>query len=222
MATPFKEWAWPLQAFVFFVGALVLVGIGLYVPGLPNSSVRQQLQAAQAEEKPLEADVANLRVYKQRRAELQSEMDALQKQLATLQTIVPADKRVDEFIIMIQTAATTSGVSIRRLKAEAVAQKQDYFEMPFTVEADGPYFAVLDFFAKLGRLSRIVNVGDMKLTSVAAKQGGAVNFRMTPGTSVTGTITITTFSSKPADAPATTAAGAKTSAAAAPAAPVKK
>jgi Tfp pilus assembly protein PilO len=101
-----------------------------------------------------------------------------------------------------------------------VAQKQDYFEMPFTVEADGPYFAVLDFFAKLGRLSRIVNVGDMKLTSVASKQAGTT-FRMTPGTSVTGTITITTFFSKAADAPATTAAGAKTTAAA-PAAPVKK
>jgi type IV pilus assembly protein PilO len=221
MATPFKEWAWPLQAIFFLALAAVLIGIGLYVPGLPNSSVRQQLQSAQAEEKPLESDVASLRVYKQRRAELQSEMDALQKQLATLQTIVPADKRVDEFIIMIQTAATTSGVSIRRLKAEAVAQKQDYFEMPFTVEADGPYFAVLDFFAKLGRLSRIVNVGDMKLTSVASKQAGST-FRMTPGTSVTGTITITTFFSKAADAPATTAAGAKTAAVAAPAAPVKK
>ena len=222
MATPFKEWAWPLQAIFFLALAAVLIGIGLYVPGLPNSSVRQQLQSAQAEEKPLESDVANLRVYKQRRAELQSEMDALQKQLATLQTIVPADKRVDEFIIMIQAAATTSGVSIRRLKAEAVAQKQDYFEMPFTVEADGPYFAVLDFFAKLGRLSRIVNVGDMKLTSVATKLGSGTNFRMTPGTSVTGTITITTFFSKPADAPATTGAGAKSTAAAAPAAPVKK
>jgi Tfp pilus assembly protein PilO len=133
--------------------------------------------------------------------------------LTTLQTIVPADKRVDEFIVMIQTAATTSGVSIRRLKAEAVAQKQDYFEMPFTVEADGPYFSVLDFFAKLGRLSRIVNVGDMKLTSVA--KTNSTTYRMTPGTSVTGTITITTFFSKNGDS---TAAGAKTAAAA----PAKK
>ncbi len=87
--------------------------------------------------------------------------------------------------------------------------------MPFTVEADGPYFSVLDFFAKLGRLSRIVNVGDMKLTSVMAKTANST-FRMTPGTSVTGTITITTFFSKNADAPASAAAGAK------PAAPVKK
>ncbi|MGD0303986.1 MAG: type 4a pilus biogenesis protein PilO [Candidatus Acidiferrales bacterium] len=213
MATSFREWPWPLQA-LFFAGlAAVLIAAGLFIPGLPNTSVRTQLEQAQAEEKPLQTEVASLRVYKQRRAELQSEMDALQKQLTTLQTIVPADKRVDEFIVMIQTAATTSGVSIRRLKAEAVAQKQDYFEMPFTVEADGPYFSVLDFFAKLGRLSRIVNVGDMKLTSVA--KTNSTTYRMTPGTSVTGTITITTFFSKNGD---TTVAGAKTAAAA----PAKK
>ena len=84
MATSFREWPWPLQA-LFYVGlAIVLVLAGFYVPGLPLATVRTQLESAQAEVKPLEADVQNLRVYKQRRAELQSEMDALQKQLATL------------------------------------------------------------------------------------------------------------------------------------------
>ena len=36
-------------------------------------------------------------------------MDALQKQLATLQTIVPEEKQVDQFMLMIQAAATSSG-----------------------------------------------------------------------------------------------------------------
>ena len=38
--------------------------------------------------------------------------------------------------------------------------------MPFDIEADGPYFSVLDFFARLGRLSRIINVGDLKMSSL--------------------------------------------------------
>ena len=191
MATSFREWPWPLQA-LFYVGlSVALIVAGLYVPGLPLSNVRRQLQNAQAEMKPLEADVQNLRVYKQRRAELQSEMDALQKQLATLQTIVPEEKQTDQFILMVQSAAVSSGVSIRKLSAKAVASKQYYFEMPFDLEADGPYYSVLDFFARLGRLSRIINVGDLKLNSIGKSAGG--KFRMTPGTSVTGSFTITTF-----------------------------
>jgi type IV pilus assembly protein PilO len=208
MATSFRDWPWPIQALASVGLALVLIVAGLYIPGLPLANVRGELESAQAELKPLETEVESLRVYKQRRAELQTEMDALQKQLATLQTIVPEDKQTDEFILMVQRAALSSGVSIRTLTAKPVAQKPYYFEMPFDVEADGPYYSVLDFFSKLGRLSRIINVGDLKLSAIGANNN--TKFRVVPGTSVTGTFTVTTFFTNPAEqASATTTKGAK-------------
>jgi type IV pilus assembly protein PilO len=208
MATSFRDWPWPLQALASVGLAVVLIVAGLYIPGLPLATVRGQLESAQAELKPLETEVESLRVYKQRRAELQTEMDALQKQLATLQTIVPEEKQTDEFILMVQRAALSSGVSIRTLTAKPVAQKPYYFEMPFDVEADGPYYSVLDFFSKLGRLSRIINVGDLKLSAIGTNKN--TKFRLVPGTSVTGTFTVTTFFTNPAEqTSATTTKGAK-------------
>jgi type IV pilus assembly protein PilO len=204
MATAFRDWPWPLQA-LFYVGlAVVIVLAGFFVPGSPVRNVRAQLEDAQNQLKPLEAEVASLRVYKQRRAELQTEMDALQKQLATLQTIVPEDKQADQFILMIQSAAATSGVSIRKLTAKPIGTQPYYFEMPFEIDVDGPYYAVLDFFARLGRLSRIINVGDMKLAAIKEN----TKFRLAPGSTVAGTITVTTFFTKAADAPASPAATA--------------
>jgi len=203
MATAFRDWPWPLQALFYFGLAVVLVLVGIFVPGLPVANVRSQLVSAQAEYKPLEAEVQNLRVYKQRRAELQSDMEALQKQLATLQTIVPEDKQTDQFILMVQGAAVSSGVSLRGLTAKGINQKQYYFEMPFEVEADGPYYSVLDFFSRLGRLSRIINIGDLKLSGLGS-QNTNVKFHMAPGTSVTGTFTVTTFFTKSADQPEAT------------------
>jgi type IV pilus assembly protein PilO len=200
MATSFRDWPWPLQALFYAGFAVILVLAGLYVPGLPLSNVRTQLEGVQAELKPLETEVANLRVYKQRRAELQSEMDALGKQLATLQTIVPEEKQTDQFIIMVQGAALSSGVAIRHLTAKPVASKSYYFEMPFDIDADGPYYSVLDFFARLGRLSRIMNVGDLKLTAIGSASGS--RFHMASGTSVSGTFTITTFFTQAAEAAA--------------------
>jgi type IV pilus assembly protein PilO len=198
MATSFKEWPWPLQA-LFWVGlSVAIILAGFYVPGLPLTNLRTQLQTAQAEMKPLEADVQNLRVYKQRRAELQSEMDALQKQLATLQTIVPEEKQTDQFILMVQNAAVTSGVSIRVLTAKPPVSRQYYSEMPFDIQADGAYYSVLDFFARLGRLSRIMNVGDLKLAAMSKNGNG--KFRLMPGSSVSGSFTITTFFTQPAPA----------------------
>jgi type IV pilus assembly protein PilO len=207
MATSFRDWPWPLQALLYVGLTVVLILAGLYIPGLPLATVRSQLVSAQADLKPLEDRVANLRVYKQRRAELQTEMDALQKQLATLQTIVPEDKQTDEFILMVQRAALTSGVSIRSLTAKPVETKPYYFEMPFEIEADGPYYSVLDFFSKLGRLSRIINVGDLKLVSIGASSNG--KFHMTAGSSVTGTFTITTFFTNAAEQPSPAPAAAQ-------------
>lgn len=201
MASSFREWPWPLQALLYFGVAVALTVGGLYVPGLPWANIRGQLEASQAELKPLESEVQNLRVYKQRRAELQTEMDALQKQLATLQTIVPEEKETDQFILMVQRSAVSAGVAIRSLTAQPVAQKPYYFEMPFQVEADGPYYGVLDFFSKLGRLSRIINVGDLKLAAIGTNSPGGGKFHMVPGTTVSGKFTITTFFTSPAEAP---------------------
>jgi type IV pilus assembly protein PilO len=173
----------------------VLVLAGFFVPGSPVRNIRAQLESAQNQLKPLEAEVASLRVYKQRRAELQTEMDALQKQLATLQTIVPEEKQADQFILMVQSAAATSGVSIRKLTAKPITTKPYYFEMPFEIDVDGPYYSVLDFFSRLGRLSRIINVGDLKLGTIKE----ASKFRLAPGSTVAGTVTITTFFTKAAD-----------------------
>jgi type IV pilus assembly protein PilO len=205
MATSFRDWPWPLQALLYVGLTIVLVLAGFYVPGSPLQSTRTQLEDAQNQVKPLEADVENLRVYKQRRAELQTEMDALQKQLATLQTIVPEDKETDQFILMVQRAAVSSGVAIRTLVANPVAQKPYYFEMPFAVEADGPYYSVLDFFARMGRLSRIINVGDLKLTSLAGPANPAEKFHIAAGTTVSGSFTITTFFTNAAEAGAAAA-----------------
>jgi len=204
MATSFREWPWPLQALLFVGLAVVLVLAGFYVPLSPLATVRGQLESAQAQLTPLEKEVEGLRVYKQRRSELQTEMDALEKQLATLQAIVPEEKQTDQFILMVQRSALSSGVSIRSLTAKPVNQKPYYYEMPFDVEADGPYFSVLDFFSRLGRLSRIINVGDLKLSAFGANTG--TKFHVTPGTSVTGAFTVTTFftnpiEQKPAPAP---------------------
>jgi type IV pilus assembly protein PilO len=208
MATAFRDWPWPLQA-LFYVGlAIILIVAGLWIPGLPNQRVRADLDSAKAELKPLETEVESLRVYQQRRVELQGEMDALAKQLETLQTIVPEDKQVDQFIIMLQGAASSSGVSIRRVTTKPIVARDYHYEMPFEIEADGPYYAVLDFFTKLSKLSRIINVGDVKLSGISDNANG--KFKMTPGTTVAGVMTVTTFFTKSADQqPAPTTAAAR-------------
>jgi Tfp pilus assembly protein PilO len=140
-------------------------------------------------------------------------MDALSKQLDTLKTIVPEEKEVDEFIRLLQGAASASNVQLRKLTAQAIVPREYHYEMPFEVQADGPYFNILDFFGRLGRLSRIINVGDLVFDDPDKPKG--TKYPTRPGTTVSAVFTATTFFTKPADTGAAPAAGAKPQAAAA-------
>jgi Tfp pilus assembly protein PilO len=150
--------------------------------------------------------VTQLQVYQQRYGELKQQMDALSKQLETLKTIVPEEKEVDEFIRLIQGAASASNIQLRRLTARAIVPKEYHYEMPFEVQADGPYFNMLDFFGRLSRLSRIINVGDLEFADPDKAKG--TKYTLRPGSTVTGIFTATTYFTKPADAGAAPAKGA--------------
>jgi type IV pilus assembly protein PilO len=197
MAISFREYPWYLQALVFFALALVIIGAGEYMPMSPVATLRTTLDDDHRKDSDLNRQVAGLQVYERRSAEFKIEMAALEKQLDTLKTIVPEDKELDEFIRLIQGAASASGVQIRSLTAQAVVPKDYHYELPFLVSVDGPFFSIEDFFARLSRLSRIINVGDLSFTGLTDTKGA--KFPVRPGTTVTGQFVVTTFFSKPGD-----------------------
>jgi len=215
MANPFRDMSVIMQGLVALAIAVVLVLVGLYAPFSPVAQERSAYDTAVQNRSKLNQEVQQLSVYKQRYGELKQQMDALNKQLDTLKTIVPEEKEVDEFIRQVQGAASASNVQLRRLTAQNIVPKEYHYEMPFEAQADGPYFNVLDFFSRLSRLSRIINVGDLQFDDPAG--GKSTRYPVRPGETVTGVFTITTFFTKPADTGPAAAGGAKTGAT-----PVKK
>ena len=207
MANPFRDMSVIMQALLALAITVVLVAAGVYLPLSPVAQERDAVDKAVLQRAQLNQEVTQLQVYKQRYGELKSQMDALSKQLETLKTIVPEEKETDEFIRLIQGAASASNVQLRRLTAQAVVSKEYHYEMPFEVQADGPYFNILDFFGRLGRLSRIINVGDLDFEDPTSSKGGRYPIR--PGSTVSGVFTATTFFTKPAETATAPASGAK-------------
>src|ERR1700756_5614701 len=209
MANPWRDMSLIMQVLLALAITLVLVVAGVYIPFSPVAQEKDEVDKAVRERAQLNQEVTQLQVYRQRYSELKSQMDALNKQLDTLKTIVPEEKETDEFIRLVQGAASASNVQLRRLTAQAIVTKEYHYEMPFELQADGPYFNILDFFGRLSRLSRIINVGDLDFEDATGAK--AAKYPLRPGASVSGTFTAVTFFTKPADsgpAPAATA-GAK-------------
>lgn len=219
MANPFRDMSALMLGLVALAIAAILILVGLYAPFSPVARERADYEKAVDARAKLNQEVQQLSVYKQRYGELKQQMDALNKQLDTLKTIVPEEKEVDEFIRQLQGAASASNVQLRRLTSQPIVPRDYHYEMPFEVQADGPYFNMLDFFSRLSRLSRIINVGDLQFDDPTGTTIKGVKYPMRPGTTVSGVFTVTTFFTKPAD---TTAAAAGGNKAAGPGQPVKK
>jgi type IV pilus assembly protein PilO len=196
MAISFKEAPWYIQALLFVALALVLLVAGEYTPGLPVATARTELQTLRTRAAKVNQEVSALQVYERRYTEFTQEMNALNKQLETLKAIVPEGKEVDEFMRLLQGAATASGVQVRRLSAQAVVSREYHYEMPFNIEVDGPYFSIEDFFSRLSRLSRIINVGDLTFEGLAGEK--TTKYPVRPNTTVSGSCVVTTFFTMPA------------------------
>jgi type IV pilus assembly protein PilO len=207
MAISFKEMPWYLQVLIFVLLAVVIVAGGEYMPVSPVKAARVELADLNQQQQTLTQQVNSLEVYRRRYSEFKAETEAMQKQLATLQAIVPEQKDLDEFIRMVQSAAASSGIELRKMTAGVVQSRDYHYEMPFDVEVDGPYYGMLDFFARLSRLSRIINVGDLAFNGL--KTGEKTKIPQAPNTTVDVKMTLSTFFSKPGDEAVATVAAVK-------------
>lgn len=195
MAINLKELPWYLQFLGFVVLAAVLVAIFEYAPFSPITQKRAEKEQKAEQLRKLIEEVSKLQVVELRHRQFKADTEALEKQLANLQTLLPDEKASDEYIRQLQESAMNAGISLRHLTAKPIATKELYAEMPFELEVDGGYYNVLTFFDRLKNLSRIVNVTDIKLAGLGTAGKGRYSYG--PGESVQGTCIATTFFTKP-------------------------
>jgi type IV pilus assembly protein PilO len=206
MATNFGEIS-GLKQWAVVVGGAVLVTAGLYYTLFKsvrdqNTAAQQKLEAKQKENKELEA-------YRPRLAEIERQLASLKQQLDIERRIVPDDKEVDGFMRMMDAEASKAGIELRRYTAKPVAQREFYTEVPFDLELDGPYYSMLNFFDRVGKLERIVNVSGLLVASTRKPADAKTKktYQYAPNESVVATCTATTFFSHDLDPAGSAKAG---------------
>jgi type IV pilus assembly protein PilO len=159
-----------------------------------NDAANMKLQAKIRENRELEA-------YRPKLADIERQIISLKQQLEIERRIVPDEKEVDNFMRLVSGEARKAGVEVRRYTAKPYAKKDFYTEVPFEVEFDGPYYSMLGFFDRLGKVERIVNVNNLLVASTV-KPGPAKakhTYQYAPGESVVATCLTTTYFSHDLD-----------------------
>ncbi|HXF13557.1 MAG TPA: type 4a pilus biogenesis protein PilO [Terriglobales bacterium] len=191
---------------------LVLAVAGLLSAALYFTYFKSQRDANDSAQKSLDAKLQEnreLEPYKSKLAEIDRQLASLEQQMEIEKRIVPEEKEVDDFMKMLDAEAAKSGIELRRYTAQPTASKEFYTEVPFEIELDGSYYSMMNFFDRVAKLERIVNVSNLLVanTKKGSEAKAKHTYQYAPNESVVATCLATTFFSH--DQPAATPATAK-------------
>ena len=136
-----------------------------------------QLDALRQEIRQLEVTAAKLQDF-------QREVALLEAKLETLKRILPPEKETPDLMRKVQSLAAQSNLTIRTFTPAATVNKEFYQEWPINMAVDGSYHNLGYFFDRVSRLSRLVNVGNLKIASSA---------NQTPSKTISANCVATTF-----------------------------
>src|SRR5215471_6015510 len=178
-------------------GALLLGGVVLTV-ALHFTMFKSQREANATAQANLDAKLQEnreLESYRPKLAEIERQVASLKQQLDIERRIVPDEKEVDGFIKMLDAEALKAGIEIRRYTARPVSTREFYTEVPFELEIDGPYYSVLNFFDRVSKLERIVNMSNLLVANT--KRGSDAKakhvYNYAPNETIVATCEATTF-----------------------------
>lgn len=132
----------------------------------------QYLSPAMEEEKQktarlenLQREIRALEVTANKLAEFQREVALLEAKLETLKRILPPEKETPDLMRKVQSLASQSSLLIKTFTPGQTINKEFYQEWPINMSVEGNYHNLGIFFDRVGRLSRLVNIGNIKIAS---------------------------------------------------------
>lgn len=193
--------------------ATVLLGGAVVTAALYFTLFKSQVVKNTAAQHALEDKIREnneLESYRPKLKQIEQQLAELKQQLEIEQRIVPDEKQIDGFMTMMDGEAQRAGVELRRYAAKDVKSQQYYTEVPFDMELDGPYYSTLNFFDRVSKLERIVNVSGLLVSTTKNPNGAKAKrtYQYAPNESVVATFTATTYFSHDLT-PSAAAAGAK-------------
>lgn len=169
------------QLLLFVILAGVFYGAFHY---MIYSGMQQEIDQKETEKQDLQKEVEAGKLTAARLPEFKREVERREAQLQTLSRILPSSKEVDDLLRKVQALASQSNLNVLRFKPEATQPVDFYAKWPISLEFDGSYHNLAHFFDRLSKLSRIVNVSNVKITA---------NKTPTISSTIRATCTATTF-----------------------------
>jgi type IV pilus assembly protein PilO len=141
------------------LAVVLLAGIGYYLHSM-NAESLENLELAVEE---MRQSVQKHQAVATRLDDLKARLVALDEALKVAITLLPETREIPELLTQISQLGLSAGLEFRLFKPEPEKPADFYAEVPVSLEILGYFHDLARFFDHLSKLSRIVNVTDIKI-----------------------------------------------------------
>ena len=140
--------------------------------------LNKDLRSAQDKLARLKDVEKNLRAFKKQFKETELKFKEALK-------LLPDKEEIPTLLTSISNLGAQSGLEFILFQPQKEVPRNFYAEIPLKLEVSGPYHNVATFFDRVSRLSRIVNIGDVKMTEMKAAKTQADSVILKTGCTAT-------------------------------------
>ena len=148
---------------------LVLAGPLVYFSYLPKMKKIDQLNNEFAD---LDNKLTRLKTKVRRLAALQKQVKAAENEFKIVMQALPEKQEIPTLLASISRSGQDAGLEFLLFQPKKENHKDFYAEIPVAIQVTGSYHNVAVFFDKVARLSRVVNIDNINLTSQKEKAAG--------------------------------------------------
>lgn len=152
----------PSKRWMLLGGIVCLLAIGYYF--LIHVNNAEQIETLRTEVGELKKSVREHQAIAARYDELKASLAELEAALKVALTFLPETREIPELLTQVSRLGIDSGLEFRLFKPEAEKRRDFYAEVPVSLSILGKFHEVATFFDHLSKLTRIVNVTDIKIT----------------------------------------------------------
>ena len=169
----------PTKARLYGFGALLLI-IGVLFIYFVHIPMTTQIKQLEKEISGLQATIQANDEKIKKLADLRAEVKALEERLRLLTEQLPPGSEVSGLLGQIQNLVSQSGLTLKlwRPSKRSTHSSGLYEEIPITMELSGGYHDLALFFDRVSKMTRIVNMLNLKMTGAAMNKSGGMDIKI--------------------------------------------
>jgi len=141
---------------LIFIGTFVLFGGGFYaLDYMPKS---ETIGNTKDNVEKLEQQLRTVKIRARSLHKFRDEYAEIQKQFQQVLKLLPDKREIPNLLKSISQQGLDAKLEFRLFSPQAERPANFYMEIPVSMEVRGEYRNVLDFFDRVGRMDRIVNI----------------------------------------------------------------